>query len=53
MLITGGARGIVFEIARQFANEGAVISFFTTTAKPGKRKGAIIQNRRSYKYFCG
>ena len=28
VLITGGARGIGFEIARQFAREGAVISLF-------------------------
>ena len=28
VLITGGARGIGFEIARQFAREGAILSVF-------------------------
>ncbi|MEP7230190.1 MAG: SDR family NAD(P)-dependent oxidoreductase [Ginsengibacter sp.] len=33
VLVTGGARGIGFEIARQFANEGAAISIFDNNSE--------------------
>ncbi len=45
VLITGAARGIGFEIARHFANEGAVLSLVDYNAENLARAAAVLTNQ--------
>ena len=48
VLVTGGARGIGFEIARQFASEGAAVSIFDFNEENLDKAGKLIPNAKTY-----